>query len=78
MAAPAPLRYSAASIRRTAEDTAGIFLLTLPAKDLRPGQPLVLTLSAGGKGSRRWISVVPYTDAARRFRYEQCAAVEAR
>jgi len=45
--------------RRTGEDTFGIFLLTVPA---RPGKPSRLTLTATAGNSRRWVSVVPYTD----------------
>ncbi len=47
--------------RRTGEDTLGIFLLTLPANQVA-GRSIELTLSSSVEGSRRWISVVPYSD----------------
>jgi hypothetical protein len=59
------LRYYV--LRRTSEDTAGVFFLTLPKGQFEPGRAVSLTLSAPGKGSRRWISVAPYRDACRSF-----------
>lgn len=52
------LRYEVS--RKTGEDTFGLFLLTLPSSQLVPGQPVELTLTGAGKGSRRWVSVAPY------------------
>ena len=56
----ATLRYFV--LRKTPDDTAGLFFLTLPTSKVPPSRSVELTLSAPGKGSRRWISLVPYRD----------------
>ena len=49
-------------MRKTAEDSAGFFLLDVPRSRLTPGDGVELSWSAPGKGSRRWIAVAPYRD----------------
>jgi hypothetical protein len=56
----AALRYIAR--RGTSEDTLGIFMLTVPAAVVAAGKPAELELTASAQGSKRWVSVVPYTD----------------
>jgi beta-galactosidase len=48
--------------RRLGPDSFGIFLLTVPADRVRPGQPLELTVMATAQNSKRWFGVTPYTD----------------
>jgi hypothetical protein len=52
-------------LRRTSEDSAGLFFLTLPKGQWQAGKAVSLTLSTAGKGSRRWMSLAPYRDALR-------------
>jgi hypothetical protein len=52
-------------VRRTvAPDSFGVFLLTVPASRLQQGKPLRLTVAATANNSKRWFSIVPYTDVA--------------
>jgi hypothetical protein len=48
--------------RSDSEDTFGLFLLTVPAERVTSGKAVELTLTASAQNSKRWISVVPYTD----------------
>jgi hypothetical protein len=57
--------------RSTSEDTFGLFLLTVPADRVMPGRAVELALTATAQGSRRWISVVPYTDVVATERGDQ-------
>ncbi|MBN2308844.1 MAG: hypothetical protein JXR94_07745, partial [Candidatus Hydrogenedentes bacterium] len=50
----------------TAEDTAGLFYLRLPAALLTPGQPCRIAVRSRGTGSHRWFSLHPYTDVIAR------------
>jgi hypothetical protein len=60
------LRYDV--LRRTSEDTVGLFLLTLPAARVKPDEAVELSIDAPGVRSRRWISLVPYSDAIKDLR----------
>lgn len=51
--------------RSTNEDSFGLFFLTLPVTDLTPGQPAEVAITAPAADSRRWVSLVPYTDVVR-------------
>ncbi len=51
--------------RATNEDTFGLFFLTLPADQVGPGRSCEIALTAPAADSRRWVSLVPYTDVVR-------------
>ena len=42
------------------EDVLGLFYLTVPADQVKPGQPCRLTVRSNAKGSRRWFGLNPY------------------
>jgi neutral ceramidase len=44
-------------------DSAGVFYLVVPSRDLVRGQPLEITVKSLGEGSRRWFSLDPIKDA---------------
>lgn len=48
--------------RSTDEDSFGLFVLTVPVGRLRRGSPVEMTVTASAQNSRRWLSLVPYTD----------------
>lgn len=50
------------------QDSAGFFLLDLPASKIRPGQPLRLEVRSRGEGSRRWFAVDPVEGPVERFK----------
>jgi hypothetical protein len=53
-------------IRRTiGPDTFGLFHLTVPKDRITVGEPARISVRSIGKGSRRWFSVIPYTDVTR-------------
>jgi len=42
------------------EDALGVFYLTVPADQIKPGQPCRLTVRSNAKGSRRWFGLNAY------------------
>lgn len=50
--------------RTTEEDSFGVFILTVPTDRVRRGSPVELAVTASAQNSRRWLSLVPYTDVA--------------
>ncbi len=56
--------------RRVGVDSLGLFFLTVPRSQIRPGQPVELTVTATAQKSRRWFGLSPYTDVVAREREE--------
>jgi hypothetical protein len=48
--------------RSTGEDTCGLFYLTLSTDELAMGEAAEVAVTAPAAGSKRWASLVPYTD----------------
>lgn len=48
--------------RMTSEDAAGLFYLGVPATLVQPNQPVKITVTSLGSGSKRWFALHPYTD----------------
>ncbi|MBI2299618.1 MAG: hypothetical protein HYU66_11870, partial [Armatimonadetes bacterium] len=53
--------------------TFGVFWLSLPATMVTRGKPAELAITATTQGSRRWLAIAPYTDAAAMERVELSA-----